>query len=65
MSTAIKKMKERRTNLESRLGDAFILWRRATIEMEKNRREKMELDRYERLKVLGEEIAKFTITYPM
>ena len=63
MRKAIKKMKERKKNVESRIGDAFVLWRRATIEIERMRRERMELDRHERLKVLGEEIAKFEMPY--
>ena len=58
-------MKERKKNVEARLGDAFVLWRRATIEIERMRRERMELDRHERLKVLGEEIAKFEMPYQM
>ena len=32
MNKAIKSMKKRRTDLDARLSDAFILWRRATIE---------------------------------
>ena len=63
MTSVLKRMKERRADLEARLGDYFTLWRRVTIEEERKRREKLELEREERLKVLGEEIAKFEMPY--
>jgi hypothetical protein len=59
----IKKMQALQVDVSAGKGEAFRLWKRLVIEFERKRRTRQEQERQERLLLLGEDWAKFTIPY--
>lgn len=65
MEEVVKKMQALAVDVKAGKGEAFRLWKRLVIEWERQRAERMEKERQERLLRLGEDLAKFTMPYDM